>query len=218
MMIIRHSKMVRIVHWGVAAAIFTLFFSGFGQMPLYKRYMITDFIPWAGDYWLTLHLHYLAAIVLMTAVGWHVVFHGIRKEGGLIPHLKDIPESYKIIKAMITGGKEPPSDKYLAEQRLAYAYTAFSVGLLIVTGMIKVIKNLGVNMDTGLLFWGTQLHNLGTVLLLVGVAAHLAAFLPAANRNLLPSMFHGKIDEEYVKHRHSIWYQRLQKKAADKKQ
>jgi len=213
-MILRHTKTVRIIHWSIALSIFSLFFSGFGQMPLYKRYMLTDFAPWTGDYWLTLHLHYLGAIVLMTAVAWHIVFHGIRKETGLLPRSGDIGESYLILKAMITGGTEPPSDKYLAEQRLAYAYIAVTVGLLIVTGVIKVIKNLGINLNDSLLFWSTQLHNLGSVLLLFGVIAHLAAFIPAANRKLLPSMFHGKVDEEYVKHRHSIWYEQLKKKGA----
>ncbi|MBP1763261.1 MAG: prokaryotic cytochrome b561 family protein [Firmicutes bacterium] len=210
-MILRHTKTVRIVHWSIALSIFSLFFSGFGQMPLYKRYMLTDIAPWTGDYWLTLHLHYWGAIVLMTAVGWHIVFHSIRKERGLLPRSGDIHESYLIIKAMMTGGKEPASDKYLAEQRLAYAYIAFMVGLLIVTGVIKVIKNLGINLNDSLLFWSTQLHNLGSVLLLIGVIAHLAAFIPSANRKLLPSIFHGKVDEEYVKHRHSIWYKRLKK-------
>jgi len=210
-MILRHTKTVRIIHWSIALSIFLLFFSGFGQMPLYKRYMLTDIAPWTGDYWMTLYLHYLGAVVLMTAVGWHAVFHGIRKETGLLPRSGDIQESVQIIKAMITGGKEPPSDKYLAEQRLAYAYIAFTVGLLIVTGVVKVIKNLGFNLNDSLLFWSTQMHNLGSVLLLFGIIAHLAAFIPAANRKLLPSMFHGKVDEEYVKHRHSIWYKRLKK-------
>ena len=208
-MILRHTKTVRFTHWAIAASIMLLFFSGFGQMPLYKRYMLTEIAPWTGDYWLTLKLHYIGAVILMTAVGWHVVYHWLRREYGLIPRSGDIRESYHIMKAMITGGQEPPSDKYLAEQRLAYAFIAGSVGLLIVTGVVKVVKNLGINLNDSLLFWSTQLHNLGAVLLLFGFFAHLAAFLVPANRNLLPSMFHGKVDEEYVKHRHSIWYKRL---------
>ena len=210
-MIPRHSMAVRLVHWSIAVSIFSLIFSGFGQMPLYKRYMLTEIAPWTGDYWFTLQLHYIGAIVLMTAVGWHIVFHSIRKETGLIPRAGDLQESYHIIKAMFTGGKEPPSDKYLAEQRLAYAFIAGTVGLLIVTGVIKVIKNLGIHINDTVLFWSTQLHNLGAALIVLGIGAHLAAFLVPANRKLLPSMFHGKVDEEYVRHRHSIWYSRLMK-------
>lgn len=211
-MIQRHTVMVRVIHWSIALSIFLLFFSGFGQMPLYKRYMLTDLAPWTGDYWLLLKLHYWGAIVLMTAVAWHVVFHGLRKETGLLPRSGDVAESAHIIKAMFTGGKEPPSDKYLAEQRLAYVFIAFTVGLVIVTGVVKVIKNMGIVLNDSLLFWSTQLHNLGAVLLLFGVVAHLAAFLIPANRKLMPSMFHGKVDEEYVRERHSIWYAKLNKR------
>ena len=210
-MILRHTKAVRLVHWSIALSIFLLIFSGFGQMPLYKRYMLTDIAPWTGDYWFTLYLHYLGAIVLMVAAGWHIVFHGIRREGGLIPRSGDLTESYHIMKAMITGGKEPPSEKYLAEQRLAYAFIAGTVGLLIITGMVKVVKNLGIHLNDSLLFWATQLHNLGAVLIIFGIIAHLGAFLVPANRNLLPSMFHGEVAEEYVKHRHSLWYERLKR-------
>ncbi len=210
-MILRHTKAVRTVHWLTALSIFVLFFSGFGQMPLYKRYMLTEIAPWTGDYWLTLVIHYASAVLLMVAVGWHVVFHGIRKDFGLIPRSGDMIESYHIMKAMMTGGQEPPADKYLAEQRLAYAFVASTVGVLIATGVVKVIKNMGIQLSDSLIFWSTQLHNLGAVLLLFGVIAHLAAFLIPANRKLLPSMFHGKVEEAYARHRHSIWYEQLKK-------
>ena len=42
-------------------------FSGFGQMPIFKRYYIAD-IPgmgWAADFYLTHYIHYLGAIVLL---------------------------------------------------------------------------------------------------------------------------------------------------------
>ena len=91
-------------------------------------------------------------------------------------------------------------------------FIAGTVGLLIVTGVIKVVKNLGIHLNESLLFWSTQLHNLGAVLIIFGIIAHLGAFLVPANRKLLPSMFHGKVAEEYVKHRHSLWYERLKGK------
>lgn len=42
-------------------------FSGFGQMPIFKRYYIAD-IPgmgWAADFYLTHYIHYLGAIFLL---------------------------------------------------------------------------------------------------------------------------------------------------------
>jgi Ni,Fe-hydrogenase I cytochrome b subunit len=40
--VLRHDRTVRIIHWLIALSCFVLVFSGFGQMPVYKRYMITD--------------------------------------------------------------------------------------------------------------------------------------------------------------------------------
>jgi cytochrome b subunit of formate dehydrogenase len=49
-------------------------------------------------------------------------------------------------------------------------------------------------------------------MIIVGIIAHLAAFIFKANRPLLPGMFTGYVDEEYVRKRHSLWYEKLQKK------
>jgi formate dehydrogenase gamma subunit len=213
---VRHSPAVRVVHWTIAASILLLFFSGFGQMPLYKRYMLTEVpgLAWTGDYWFTLKLHYAGALVLTAAVAWHMATHFVRREFGLIPRKGDVGESVRILWAMATGRPEPPADKYLAEQRLAYVYIGVNVVLLIVTGLVKTVKNFGVYFDGGLLYWMTLVHNLAAVLLLFGVAMHLLAFVPKSNRKLLPSMFTGKVDLAYASHRHSIWIERLKGKAA----
>ncbi|MBW7651789.1 cytochrome b/b6 domain-containing protein [Anoxybacillus sp. ST4] len=124
----------------------------------------------------------------------------------------DVKGSYLILKAMLLKQKEPPSEKYLPEQRIAYLYFVVSIGLVIVTGVIKVIKNImGVQPTNGILFWGAQLHNLATVMVIFGVIMHLAAFIVKENRKLLPGMFTGYVDEEYVKERHSLWYKELKR-------
>lgn len=215
--IIRHSLLVRVVHWSIVVSTFTLIITGMFQLPLARRYFI-DQIPglaWSGDYSATVLIHYLAATVLLMAVSVHVVYHLIRKEYNLIPKKGDLKESYLIIKAMVGLGEEPKSDKYLAEQRLAYLYMAFSFFLIIVTGVIKVIKNLPtvVFSDTTL-NWVTNIHNLATFMIIFGIIAHLAAFVFKANRPLVPSMFTGKVDLEYIKNRHSIWYEKMQKKGS----
>lgn len=209
--ILRHDGTVRIVHWLIALSCIILVFSGFGQMPLYKRYMITDVpgLTWTADYFITLKMHYIAALILTFASVWHVVYHGIRHDNGLIPRKGDLSESVKIMKAIITGGQEPPSDKYLAEQRLAYVFMASVVAVLILTGIVKTVKSMGIVLPEGLVFWSTQLHNLGAALIVLGIVAHLGAFVVPANLKLLGSMFHGKVDLEYAKHRHSIWYEKL---------
>ena len=107
---------------------------------------------------------------------------------------------------MLTGKPEPPSGKFLAEQRLAYAYMAATVLLLILTGLVKVIKNLpGVSLPYAVLKWNTALHNIGTGLIILGIVAHLAAFLLRPNRPLVKSIFTGTVDAEYARKRHPLW-------------
>lgn len=209
--VLRHSLMVRIIHWTIAISTFALIFSGLGQLPLYHRYMVTDIpnLEWTGDYWVTLLIHYIAALFLIVAGFWHIAYHVVRKEYGLVPRRGDVGESAKIIAAMVTGKPEPPADKYLAEQRVAYLFIAAMFGIIIVTGFVKVVKNMGIYVNDSIIFYSTQLHNIATVFLILGIVAHVGAFLIPANAKLLPSIFTGKVDLEYAKHRHSIWYGKI---------
>jgi len=205
--ILRQSIANRFVHWTTALSVLLLIITGFGQLPLYTRYNVTK-LPgavWLGDYFITINLHYLGAFGLLFAASFHIVYAFARREFDIFPRKGDMKESYQIIKAMLTKCKEPASDKYLAEQRVAYLFIGLSLLLLIVTGLIKTLKNIpGVDLHYSLLYWNTALHNLGTVLIVLGVIGHLAAFLLKENRPLLPGMFTGSINREYVKHRHSL--------------
>jgi len=211
----RHGFSVRVVHWTVAVSTFLLIFSGIGQLPVYRRYML-DRLPglaWTSDFSVTLAIHYWAAVLLILAVTYHLVYHGLRRDRGILPRRGDVRQSVRIIMAMLGQGEEPENDKYLAEQRLAYAFIGFSLLLLIVTGLVKVLKNLpGVDLGADIIFWVTALHNAAMVLLMLGIAAHLAAFLFKENRYLLPGMFTGKVDLDYVRRRHQLWYRRLAQK------
>ncbi|MDN5292956.1 MAG: hypothetical protein PWQ31_261 [Eubacteriales bacterium] len=210
----RHGFSVRFVHWTVTLSTFVLLFTGFGQMPIYRRYMV-DRLPglaWSSDFAVTLKLHYLAAAVLIFAVAYHITYHLIRRDFAILPRRGDLKESYLIIKAMLTGSKEPPSGKYLAEQRLAYAFIGANLLVLIITGIFKVLKNLpGVDFSPAFRYWITAFHNLATVLLLFGLLAHFAAFIFKDNRQLLPGMFTGYVDLDYVRRRHRRWYEELRR-------
>ncbi|HBW38005.1 formate dehydrogenase subunit gamma [Desulfosporosinus sp. BICA1-9] len=212
--ILRQSIANRFVHWTTALSVTLLIITGLGQLPLYTRYNVTK-LPgalWLGDYFITINLHYLGAFGLLFAAAFHIVYAFARREFDIFPRKGDMKESYQIIKAMFTKGKEPASDKYLAEQRVAYLFIGLSLLLLIVTGLIKTLKNVpGVDLTHSLLYWNTALHNIGTGLIIFGIIGHLAAFLLKENRPLLPGMFTGSINREYVKHRHSLWYAKLLK-------
>ncbi len=206
--VLRHSIAVRAVHWMVAASGFALLFSGLGQLPVYKRYFV-DQIPglgWSSNYEVTLTIHLIAAAIFGIAIAFHIVYHVLRNEYAALPKKGDVSESIHIIKAMMKGEKEPPHEKFLAEQRLAYVAIGIVSLVLLITGLIKVYKNLGVvPISTAVLDVSTLIHTAATPIFLLLVIAHLAAFIIKANRPLLPSMMTGYVSREYAEERHPLW-------------
>jgi cytochrome b subunit of formate dehydrogenase len=212
----RQSLSNRIVHWTIAVSVFGLIFSGIGQLPAYKRYKLADLsaMAWTADYQITLWIHYVFAIALLAAVAYHITAHGLRREFDILPKKGDFKASLQVIWAMIRSKEEPPSGKYLPEQRLAYGFIAFALLLLIVTGLIKMAKNVaGWNIPDALHLWTAQLHNLGMILVILGIVGHLAAFLFKPNRKLLSAMFSGKVEADYAIHRHALWQEGVKEAA-----
>ncbi len=204
----RHSWTVRLEHWIIAISGFLLVFSGFGQFPLYRRYML-DKLPalgWASNFALQLKIHYAAAIVFTAAVFFHLVYHLMKREFSLWPRKGDVGESWQIIKATFGKGEEPPCGKYLAEQRLAYIFFGGTILLLVVTGLVKTAKNLpGVDLSPAMTTAVAMLHNLGTVLFLGSLATHVLALFLKPNRPLLAGIFTGRVRADYACHRHPLW-------------
>ncbi|HZJ85109.1 MAG TPA: cytochrome b/b6 domain-containing protein [Syntrophomonadaceae bacterium] len=213
MKMIRHNLAIRFTHWVTALSIFVLLFTGFGQMPMYRRYNV-DTLPglkWSSDFLITLNIHYIAAAILIFISLYYLAYLLFTKRWDILPKKGDVKESLIIMAAMVGLAKEPDNDKFLAEQRLAFAVTAFSVLILIITGLLKVYKNLPmVSFSAKTIFWLAQLHNLFTFILLFSIIIHLLAFLYKDNRFLVPSMFTGKISRSYVEQRHKLWLARIE--------
>lgn len=206
--VLRHSLTVRLTHWLVAISGILLVFSGFGEMPMYKRYNVVKLpgMAWTSDFNTMLIIHYVAAVVFTASVVFHIIYHIRRKEFAAVPQKGDTKESIQIIKAMLTGKEEPANGKFLAEQRLAYAAIGGVSIILVITGLIKVYKNIGVIiLSPTLIKVVTLAHTAATMLFLILFIAHLGAFAVKANWPLLPSMFSGKVKREYAKQRHQKW-------------
>lgn len=210
--VLRHNPIELAEHWLLAISGLLLIFSGFGELPMYKRYMVTQIpgLGWAGDFFINLKIHYLAGIVFVSIVVFHALYHGWLGHQGLIPRKGDVKASCKTILCMLGFGEEDKMEKYLPEQRLAYAYLG-GVGLvLVLTGMVKVVKNLpGVYLSPTLITSMTLIHTFATIFFLLGVLAHLAALIFKVNRPLVRSIFTGEVNLGYVQDRHTIWYEEL---------
>lgn len=210
--ILRHHPIELIEHWVLALSGLLLIFSGFGELPMYKRYMVTEIpgLGWAGDFFINLKIHYLSGIIFVSVLVFHVIYHGWLGHQGLLPKRGDVKASLKTILAMFGIGQEPKSHKYLPEQRLAYAYLGGTGLILVLTGLVKVIKNLpGVYLSPGWVTSMTLIHTFTTIFFLIGVMAHLAALVFKVNRPLAKSIFTRKVDLHYAKERHTIWYEEL---------
>jgi heme A synthase len=67
--------------WIYVAAVFVLTVTGFGQMPIYKRYYIAD-LPgqgWLADFYITHYLHYIAAAVFFALIAYAIIFYLLQR-------------------------------------------------------------------------------------------------------------------------------------------
>lgn len=209
--IARHSLTVRVSHWLIAVSSLLLIFSGIGFMPLYGRFYLNNFpgMRWVSNFQTQMDLHYFSAALFMAACLYHLLYHWRRKEFSLLPQKGDLRESWQIIKAMLSKTAEPAHDKFLAEQRIAYAAFAVSIVVLMVSGYSLAVKNSLIwFVDPQVLQAIVLLHHAFTYVFLIQVLMHLAAFLLKANRPLLPTMLNGRIAYDYALTRHKKWLAR----------
>lgn len=205
----RHSLTVRVTHWSVALSGMLLVFSGFGQMPMYKRYNIVKIpgLGWSDNYEITLLLHYLGATLFTAAIAFHLVYHYRRKEFGILPKRGDLGESLRGLLAMVSLAKEPRHGKFQAKQRVIYAIFGGTGLVLVLTGLLKSYKNLGaIVLDPMLLQWTAFIHTIAAMIFMVLFLAHVAALL--LYRPLIPSMFSGMLDRDYAEKHHPDWQEK----------
>ena len=101
------------MRWIYLLTLFMMTLTGFGQMPIFKRYYIADIpgLGWLAQYYLTHFIHYLGAILLL----------------GLF--------AFFIVDYLLLGRKE------FRLTSSAYVRTVLMAGIVF-TGIIRVLKNL----------------------------------------------------------------------------
>lgn len=207
-LVVRHSKLELIEHWAIALSGLVLLLTGIFELPVGKRYYIIDIpgLGWSADFITSLYLHYAAALIFTAAAAFHVFYHGLRGETGLLPRRGDVSESITVIKSLFGFGEEPPMRKYLPEQRLAYAGMAFVILMLIASGLVKTYKNIyAPDMSHTVLLWTTWVHNIGFILFFLAFFAHMAAIVLRPNWPMVRGIFTGKVRLDYARHRHPLW-------------
>ncbi|OPY04256.1 MAG: formate dehydrogenase-O subunit gamma [Syntrophaceae bacterium PtaB.Bin038] len=206
--VVRHSVVELAEHWAVALSGLALLVSGMFQLPMGSRYYINSIpgLAWSADYMVSLNVHYAASIVFVAAALFHLVYHGLRGDRGMIPRRGDLRASIDVMKSFFGRGEEPPFHKYLPEQRLAYVGMAVIVAMLIVSGLVKTYKNLyAPDMSYAVVLWATWVHNIGFVLFAMAFVAHIGAILLEPNRPMLRGILTGAVRLDYAERRHPLW-------------
>ena len=102
-----------VMRWAYILTFIVMAFTGFGQMPVFKRYYISD-IPgmgWSAKFFVTHYIHYLGAIFLLALIAY-----------AIMTFLLDDRNSFKLTTS-------------------AYVRMAL-LGAIVVTGVFRVLKNL----------------------------------------------------------------------------
>ena len=186
--IVRHGSLELAEHWALALSGLALLLSGLFELPVAARYKIIT-IPgfaWSGDFITSLTIHYVASVVFIVAAFFHLFYHGLLNDRGLIPRKGDMKASIAVVKTFFGKGEEPPFDKYLPEQRLAYFGMAAIIAVIIITGLIKTYKNVyAPDLSHTLVFWSTWLHNIFFVLFILAFVGHIGAIILKPNRPMV---------------------------------
>ena len=130
--VVRHGWIELAEHWAIALSGLLLLLSGMFELPMAARYKITA-VPgfgWSGDFIISLY------DPLCRVGGLHrrgVLPSGLPRSParpGTAPPKGDLKASIDVVKTFFGKGEEPPFDKYLPEQRLAYLGMAVIIAVL----------------------------------------------------------------------------------------
>ena len=129
------------LHYLYGFTLFMLTLTGFGQMPVFKRYYIADIpgLGWLAQFYVTHYMHYLSAIVFLGLAGYTAA--------GYLAYEK------RVLSLTISG----------------YVRTVILAGL-VVSGIFLVIRNFsGIMLPPGFIIF-LDLSHLGLVVLLLAVS------------------------------------------------
>jgi putative Mn2+ efflux pump MntP len=134
------------VHYIYLITVFFLTITGFGQMPIFKRYYIADIpgLGWLAQFYVTHYIHYLAAILILALAAYMIIDYLVLQK--------------KHIRLTLSG----------------YVRGAILVGIL-VSALFLVIRNLtGSRFEPGFIIF-MDLAHLGLVMTFLMAAGYCLA-------------------------------------------
>ena len=137
----------RTVRYAYLITVFLLTLTGFGQMPIFKRYYIADIpgLGWLAQFYVTHYIHYLAAILILALVAYMIIDYVILQK------------------------------KHLRLTATGYVRGAILAGIL-VSGILLVIRNLAGSQFGPWFIIFLDLAHLGLVMTFLMVTAFCLLF------------------------------------------
>jgi uncharacterized membrane protein (UPF0182 family) len=133
--------------WIYLTTTFFLVLSGFGQMPIFKRYYIADIpgLGWLAEFFVTHYIHYLGAIVFLALAAFMIADYLISKRNS-----RHVTASGYVRIALLTG--------------------------ILISGVLLVIRNLaGTNFAPEFIIFLDLIH-LGFVMMFLFVSLYCLFF------------------------------------------
>lgn len=204
--ILRHDETAFLIHWSHATSTLLLLITG-----VYLGFLfIPRFVSAPEMVGFILNLHFVAVLIFMFSVSMHVtdvLMGGKLKEH--MPGSHDFHDAIAHYAAKFGIGQKPREGKFLASERLSYPLWIVSVGVVLLSGLVKVAAHIW-DLPSGVMGITTLLHDFGALLVGLNLVAHvvMSSVMPWS-WPLLRSMFTGYVPAEYAKHHHVKWYEEL---------
>ncbi|MDI6871115.1 MAG: cytochrome b/b6 domain-containing protein [Bacillota bacterium] len=204
--VLRHDEVAFLEHWSHAVS--TLLLLGTGIYLGFLFFPRLVHTPQATGF--VFNLHYVGVVVFLFSVFYHLTEAWLSgRIGEHLPEPGDFKAAIAHYAAKLSGRKEPPEGKYLASERLSYVGWIVGVGMMVVTGAIKVSAHVW-SLPSAFMGGVTFLHDLFALLMLVMLLVHVvASSVVPWSWPLFRSMLTGYVPEEYVQKHHAKWYAEL---------
>ncbi|MGA9805974.1 MAG: cytochrome b/b6 domain-containing protein [Terriglobales bacterium] len=194
----RHSLVARLFHWIMAASMFTLLF--------------TAFLPKVGVRFNWVTYHWIAGVVLVASILFHVIHASFWLDFWSIwPDKTDVQDAGKRVRRFLGMPAPPPRKfaKYPLENKLYHGAIMLSGLAVIFTGVFMMFRvrtiffprnpYLFSDMTWGLMY---VLHGLAGVGLIALVMMHVYFGLRPEKRDITKSMIFGWMDRDFYLQEH----------------
>ncbi|MDY7574853.1 formate dehydrogenase subunit gamma [Actimicrobium sp. CCI2.3] len=204
----RYATSDRVNHWIVAMCFIVLSLSGLAFF--HPSYFFLSSVL-GGPVWARILHPFIGIVLSLTFVGLSLrVWKDNRFKAVDIEWLKRIDE-------VINNGDGPdklPIGKYNAGQKLMFWSMVWSIGFLLVSGIVIWRAWFAGYFPIVVVRWGVVIHMLAAFVGIVSLIVHVYAAIWV--KGTLRAMTRGNVDAAWAKHHHPEWYREMtQEKVTD---